>query len=294
MQEEDRVYGFYEGVGRSTIEGQIVDGRLRFHYKEPTAAGQGWFQIDEGMSSFTGEWRVDGAGSWAPWVGKRILPQVGSNLASHPRSSTGSGRSADQEYSFGGMVGEFLARYKHIAVRHRFFDDEEGLDRWCRELLYFPEPAVVVVASHGTPEGINVGGHTINSRLVIDYLRHAENLKLLHFSSCLVLKEDQPGDFHKRIQQAAPFPISGYTTSVDWGGSAVLEFTYLDMILGKGLPPEEAAQQLLKMIRFAGDDPLPGAPYLPAGFRFFAPDAAEPIGGPTEPPPGDPTGIYMA
>ena len=181
---------------------------------------------------------------------------------------------ADEEYAFGRMLGEFFARYGQIAVRHRFFDDEAGLERWCRELLYFPEPAVVVVASHGTPEGLNVGGRTINSRLVIDYLRHAENLKLLHFSACLVLKEDEPGDFAKRIQRAAPFPISGYTTSVDWGGSAVLEFNYLDMILGKGLPPAEAAAQLVKLIRFAGDESSPGSPYAPAGFRFFAPESA--------------------
>ena len=293
VQEEDRVFGFYEGVGRSTIEGKIEDGKLRFHYKEPSAAGEGHFQIDEGLASFTGEWRVDGTKSWAPWVGKRILPQSDRIwllvLEAHWQRSI-----ADQEYSFGSMVGEFLARYKHIAVRHRFFDDEEGLDRWCRELLYFPEPAVVVVASHGTPEGINVGGHTINSRLVIDYLRHAENLRLLHFSSCLVLKEDQPGDFAKRIEKSAPFPISGYTTSVDWGGSAVMEFTYLDMILGKGLAPADAARELLKLVRFAGDEPLPGSPYLPAGFRFFAPNESEPIGGSHSPPLGDGTGIYMA
>jgi uncharacterized cupin superfamily protein len=292
VQEEDRVFGFYEGVGRSTVEGKIVDGRLRFHYKEPSASGEGWFQIDEGLVSFTGEWRVDGASSWAPWVGKRILPQSNRTwllvLEAHWQRSIG-----DQEYSFGGMVGEFLARYQHIAVRHRFFDDEEGLERWCRELLYFPEPAVVVVASHGTPEGINVGGHTINSRLVIDYLRHAENLQLLHFSSCLVLKEAQPGDFAKRIEKTAPFPISGYTTSVDWGGSAVLEFTYLDMILGKGLPPADAARQLLKLVRFAGDDPLPGSPYLPAGFRFFGPDESEPIGGSESAPLGE-SGVFLA
>ena len=36
-------------------------------------------------------------------------------------------------------------------------------------------------------------------------------------------------------------PVSGYTTSVDWSGSAILEFTYLDLILGKGLAPTEAA-----------------------------------------------------
>jgi hypothetical protein len=29
-------------------------------------------------------------------------------------------------------------------------------------------------------------------------------------------------------------------------------------------------------VRFAGDEPIPGSPYLPAGFRFFGP-AARPV-----------------
>ena len=33
------------------------------------------------------------------------------------------------------------------------------------------------------------------------------------------------------------FAVSGYSTSVDWAASAILEFTYLELILGRGLPP---------------------------------------------------------
>jgi hypothetical protein len=275
VQEADRVFGFYEGVGSSTIEGKLEDGKFRFNYQEPRAAGEGWFEIDEGLENFTGEWRAQGAAHWSSWLGKRVLAQSQRTwllvLEAHWQTSI-----ADQEYSFGSMLGEFFARYGNLAVRHRFFDDEGGLERWCRELLYFPEPAVVVVASHGSPAGLTVQGRTIDSGLVIEYLRHAENVQLLHFSACLVLKEEQPGDFAKRIHRAAPFPISGYTTSVDWGGSAVLEFSYLDMILGKGLPPAEAARRLVELIRFAGDDVPMGSPYAPAGFRFLGPAGKEP------------------
>jgi len=282
IQEEDRVFGYYEGCGSSTVSGTVTDGKLHFQYHEPSAAGEGWFAINDDGDSFHGEWRADHRPAWAAWTGKRVRPRTGQTwllvLEAHWQRSI-----AEREYSFGRMLTEFFARYDHLAVRHRFFDDEAGLDRWCRELLYFPEPAVVLIASHGTPEGLNVGGRTINSKLVIDSLQHAENVSLLHFSSCLVMKEDHPGDFAKRIQHAVPFPISGYTTSVDWGGSAVIEFNYLDMILGKGLTPQEAADHLVNLVRYAGDEAPEGSPYPPAGFRFFAP------GTPMDVPPGEST-----
>ncbi len=270
IQEENRIFGFYEGVGHSTIEGAVVDGEFRFTYQEPQAAGEGRFTIDPGCQNFTGQWRPVGVENWSQWIGKRIVPQMGRTwllvLEAHWQRSI-----AEKEFSFGQMLSEFLNRHEHVAVRHRFFDDAAGLERWCQELLYFGEPAVVLIASHGTEAGINVQGRTIDSKRVIDSLRHAENLLLLHFSACLVMKEEQPGDFGKRIQRAAPFPISGYTTSVDWGGSAVIEFNYLDMILGKGLSPQVAADNLLKLIQYAGDKVPDGSPYPPAGFRFYSP-----------------------
>lgn len=287
IQEEERIFGFYEGVGSSTIEGTVVDGEVHFTYQEPQAAGEGKFVIDPGCESFTGEWRPLGAERWSPWIGKRVLPK--SNLTwllvleAHWQRSI-----AELEFSFGQMLSEFLDRHEHVEVRHRYFDDAAGLDRWCRELLYFPEPAIVLIASHGTQEGINVQGRTIDSKRVIDSLRYAENVKLLHFSACLVMKEEEPGDFAKRIQRAAPFPISGYTTSVDWGGSAVLEFNYLDMILAKGLAPERAAENLLNLVKYAGDSVPEGSPYPPAGFRFFSPAGKMTSSAEEEPLPDEP------
>jgi hypothetical protein len=51
------------------------------------------------------------------------------------------------------------------------------------------------------------------------------------------------------------------------------------MMLEKGLPPARAAEQLVRLVRFAGDEPMPGSPYHPAGFRFFP--AADPAASPT-------------
>ena len=39
IQEEDRIIGFYEGCGSSTIEGKLAEGKFRFQYREPNAAG---------------------------------------------------------------------------------------------------------------------------------------------------------------------------------------------------------------------------------------------------------------
>ena len=66
-----------------------------------------------------------------------------------------------------------------------------------------------------------------------------------------------------------PFPVSGYSTSVDWGASALLEFTYLDLMLNRGMDPAEAAAKLPALISYAGDSVAPDSPYLAAGFRFF-------------------------
>jgi hypothetical protein len=66
--------------------------------------------------------------------------------------------------------------------------------------------------------------------------------------------------------------VSGYTTSVDWGASALLEFTYLDLMLNRGFAPADAAAKLGTLVPYAGDRTPRGSPYRAAGFRFFPPD----------------------
>src|SRR5439155_12888285 len=114
---------------------------------------------------------------------------------------------------------------------------------------------------HGTPDGMTVNGQTIDAKLVVNSLRDANDILLLHIDACLVLKEESAGAFSRRLGQETPYPISGYATSIDWGGSALLDFCYLDMILGKGLPPEQAAERLPKMVAFAADQAPAGSPY---------------------------------
>src|SRR4029079_19451216 len=91
---------------------------------------------------------------------------------------------------------------------------------------------------------------------ILDSLKFADGLQLLHFSSCLV------GQDSERALIAAPFPVSGYKTSVDWAQSALIEFVYLDMILEKGLSPAAAAEQLVSLVRVARRGDISGSASL--------------------------------
>lgn len=270
IQEEGRVYGYYGGVGAARIDGHLEGQRLVFRYQEPSVEGEGWFELAEDCQSFSGAWHPDGSTSVGPWTGQRIRPTLGLTWLIVMEASW-QGSLAEPEYSYGNMLKEFFARLPHVAVRHRFFNDEASLARWCQELMYIPEPAIVLISSHGTTEGVTVHGQTINPKVVINSLRNANNIQLLHFATCLVLQEDKAGDFARRIDTDVPFPISGYTTSVDWGGSAVSEFSYLDMILSKRMTPEEAARRLPALIAYAGDQAPEESPYAAVGFRFLKP-----------------------
>src|SRR4030095_14433112 len=107
------------------------------------------------------------------------------------------------------------------------------LERWCRELMYIPEPVAVVFASHGTQDGLSVQGKAVDTGRLVESLSYADNILLLHFSSCLMLQDGKASDLARALQQTLRFPISGYDRSVDWAASALIEFNYLDMILGR-------------------------------------------------------------
>ena len=263
IQERDRVLGSYTGAAGSELRGRASGGRLAFRYKEKNASGEGRFTLASDGAAFSGEWRPAGRGDFRPWNGYRAPAASGITwlvmLETHWQRSL-----AEPEYAFGHMLREILARLPQVRVRHRFFHDAASLAHRCHELRFLAEPVILMIASHGRAEGLSVNGGLINTSLVVDNLRHVENLKLLHFSSCLV------GLDHERALGKTPFPISGYTTRVDWSASALLEFAYLDLLLNRGMPPPEAAVALPKLMPYAGARAPRGSPYPAAGFRFFA------------------------
>jgi hypothetical protein len=272
VQEPERVLGFYEGAGPATMEGRLENNRLTFRYQEARAQGEGHFELAPDATSFQGEWRADGTEQWAPWKGRRLVPTPGLLwlvvIEAHWQRSY-----FEKEYAFGHMLREFFTRLPHVNIRQRFFEDEAGLERWCRELMYLPEPVAVVFASHGTQDGLSVGGKPLNTSRLVENLRYADNILLLHFSSCLMLQDGKASELARALQEAVRFPISGYDRNVDWAASALIEFHYLDMVLGRGLLPTDAAEQILRLIAYAGDENLSGSPYPSAGFRILLPNS---------------------
>jgi len=271
MHEDGRIHGSYEGLGSSTIDGRLAENRFVFRYREPRAQGQGWFELADDGLTFQGQWLEDEKPAWQPWSGERLFPQPDLVwlvvLEDYWQRSL-----FEREYAFGNMLREFFARLPHIQVRQRFFNNGPGLAKWCRELLYLAEPIVLVLATHGTPEGLIAQGELIDAGPVVESLRNADNVRLLHFSSCLMLDDGPGGDFTRVLRQQLPFPISGYATTVDWAASALIEFTYLDMVLGRGLTPQAAAEQVTHLLAFAGDQKRGDSPYPPAHFRFWQQD----------------------
>jgi hypothetical protein len=272
LQEEGRVWGSSELQADVRLEGDLDGGsRLPFRLEGPAFRGSGHFELDSLGYVLDGEWIEEGQPARV-LGGRRAMPRPGLTwlvvVEAHWQRALD-----DSEFAFGHMLRELFARQPRAQVRHRFYTDEASLLHWCRQLVFLPEPCVLVITGHGVTAGLAVGGKIIALSGIIDTLRFADGLKLLHFSSCLV------GQNLGQTLREAPFPVSGYTTKVDWAQSALTEFIYLDMILDKGLAPAKAAEELPRLVRFAGTEDLAGSPYRPAGFRFVGPDAelAEPM-----------------
>ena len=267
MQVGKRVEGAYAGSSHGSLNGTERGETVSFRYKEKRASGEGRFTLSADGREFAGQWRSGAKGEWKPWNGRRAEPTPGITwlvvLEAYWQRSL-----AEPEYAYGSMLRELFARQPLVRVRQRFFHDTGSLLHWCSEVAYLAEPAIVMIASHGLPDGLSVRGEIVETRRVLESLGDADNLRLLHFSSCLV------GADGRDLLRGRPWPVSGYATSVDWGASALLEFTYLDRMLNRGLSPARAAAALKKLVPYSGKRAPRDSPYRAAGFRFFRPRRA--------------------
>ena len=112
------------------------------------------------------------------------------------------------------------------------------------------------------------------NRLSTNSLRLASDLKHLHFSACLTLADATAGERMTELAKRAKFPITGYSTSVDWAASAIIEFAFLDLVLSRKMSAEEAVEQLHLLLPFVGDEAPDGSVFRPAGFRLVLPQKA--------------------
>lgn len=270
VQDKDRVGGIYSLANVSSLSGKIAENRFVFRYKEPEAEGDGWFELAEDGNSLQGKWKSDGSDQWREWSATRIQPKDGVRWLVVVEARWEASL-AEREYAFGDMLKAFFNRAPHVQVRRRFFNDENDLRRWCRETAFLAEPVVLCIATHGTSEGIQVSGKTIAPDVIAESLRHSDTLQLLHFSACLMMKDQSAEKIMQHLGAYADFPISGYKTSVDWAASAVIEFLYFDLVLIRDTDPKSAAEQVKILVPIAGERKVPKAVLPPAGFRILLP-----------------------
>ncbi len=164
QQDNSVVTGYYTLDGYSTVEGTVGrGGKLIFTYSEPTASGEGWFELSDDCMSISGLWRPDGGGQWFEWEGYRAGAGVASSnwlviLESEWQSSL-----SEQEYSFGEMLEAWFARVPGVTVRHRFIHDVDDLTTFCLESSGLPGELYLVIASHGSSSGIELASGTVSS-----------------------------------------------------------------------------------------------------------------------------------
>jgi hypothetical protein len=266
--EGEKITGTYRiGDGPAhQLQGRAGTGVLDFSYTEGQITGEGSFTLAEDGKSFTGKWREAGDEEWSPWEGSRVQPDQRRKwlvvLEAHWEEDL-----RENEYSFGDMLRQFFTRIPEVGVRHRFFDEHEDFARWCAELAYLNEPIVLHISSHGTEQGITVGKHVLDGKFIGEQLRDCPHVKLVHLGACLTMAGPVPQD----IRQASGygFPVSGYTRSADWAGSAVIDFTYLDLIFSRDIKPGEAAGIVQKSISFSGESKSHQGDIPPTGLKIL-------------------------
>jgi hypothetical protein len=263
--------GTYTYAAGATLAGEL-DGRvLRGTYHEPAASGDGVrgrfaFELAEDGQSFRGTWST-GVGEVLDPRDRRAQGWNGRRVRGEPDrvwfvvlEENWEGSLREQEYSFGAMLRAFFERVPKVGFRHRFIHDRADLERFCGELAGLVEPVVLYVSSHGSPEGLAIGSDGISPEALGAALKNVGDLRLLHLGSCAVLAGDAPA----RIRAAAEkdFPISGFVESVDWAASAIVDFTYMQLVLEQGMEPAAAVEATRRMLSFANEPgaagPLPG------------------------------------
>lgn len=271
---EKRVVGTYEFAGASHIAGTLNDkGEFEFRYDQPDGEkGTGTFELSPDGKSFQGRWARESGGG-GRWRGERVEPTPGRVwlvvLEENWEESL-----AEPEYSYGQMLRSFFTRLPDVQVRHRFVHDRADFRRWVSEVAYLPEPVVLYISSHGSARGVNLGSDVIDADTLIESLRDVHQLRLLHFGSCEVMSGDLPRKLASARAPEERFPISGFTKTADWAGSAIVDFTYLELVLGREFAPRDAAKQTLRLVKFAGEERA--GPISGSGLKLFElePDTA--------------------
>lgn len=271
----DRVRGVYAFGGGATLEGRVANGTLVFRYREPDGAtGEGSFAPTPDGAGFQGRWRRDGApdGAYGTWTGTVVAPRPGRKWLVVFEAHWEGGL-ADQPYSYGDMLRTYFARVPTVDFRHRFVHDAADFARYAAELVYLAEPIVLYVSSHGTESGPTIGGAPLGAAPIVAALRAVPQIELLHFGACSVMSGAVPAEIRRALGPRTP-AISGFLRPADWGGSAIVDFAYLDLLLARGASPADAVEAVRATIASARDVGEPGtetAAFPPMGLAVLKP-----------------------
>jgi hypothetical protein len=267
VQHGDRVEGCYSFGGQSTVAGTAKGNVLSLAYAEPDGTtGTAEFTLAPDTGSFSGTWKPDGFKPGGSWNGMRVVPRAG-RIWLVVLEARWEASLLEPEYSYGEMLRQFFTRVPEVAVRHRTFANRADFARWCLDLPYFVEPVVFYISSHGDQKGIRVGNELLGGKFIGEQLRHVPALVLVHLGACLTMAGNVPQEIRHASGQAVP--VSGFTRTADWAGSAIIDFTYLDLVLARQLPPGEAAAEVIKSIAFAREKNAPDRSIAPAGLKII-------------------------
>lgn len=274
----DTVKGSYVFKTEATLEGEVSGSRFIFRYKEPETEGIGWFELGDDGTKLIGQWRPDGVQQWSKWTGKKRVPQPGVSwlvvLEANWEESL-----LEPQYAFGEMLENFFKMNagRHVQVRRRMFHDSKDLSVFIGQVKYIAEPVVLLISTHGTSSGITVQGQTIDAATLAKPLAATPNISLLHLSGCNMMEGNFARDVMRQIPAENRFPISGYKETVSWDSSAIGDFTYLTLLLIRGLKPNQAVQQAIVASPYLGDVIDKNAPFQPLGLTIVTPPTGKPI-----------------
>ncbi len=255
IEDNGQISGIYEISGPAKLQGHVQNKILKFKYEEEGNAGIGEFQISPGGQAFTGKWRHSASDSWSPWNGTRVAPEPG---ISQLILLEGDWDAEKSDYSFGAMLKAFFARNKSVKFHHSQITNKPTLLKQIRETAFLAEPFILVLAGHGSKDGILAADESVGASDITGAMNYSTSAKLIHFSACDIMK----GTFTSAI------PVSGYKTSVDWAASAIAEFMYFDLILNRNLKPKSAAALLTKLMPFTAESKIENSPFESLGFKF--------------------------
>ena len=257
-------------LGVAKLEGQLEQNQAEFQFSVSGApAGVGRLRLSSDRQELLTMWKPKGAPSWSVSTGQRVKSDPSKVwlvvLEAHWEHGLN-----ERPYSFGSMLQQYftMSTARHVEFRHRYFHDTADLRRFCEETALIGGPVVLLLSTHGNPEGIEVGGKVIGSGELADCLHGASNVFLLHLSGCSMMQ----GTFPKEVQQLSrgtSLTISGYKQIVGWEASAIADFTFLTLALVKGLTATEAARQAILASPYLGDSESDDQVFAPLGLTVL-------------------------